>query len=142
MSQGYAIHLNDMHGKFKSKEVFAEAVPGIEETPVYKMAHKYAKSAHNKLNNLVNVVNAEGTITTKLIGKDIDMVVDLTSSGSYYKTQAINADLDISPLPIGVPSIWYVNRSRENKYKSSVTTKVIYSKGILEEIELIDNRPY
>jgi len=135
MSQGYTINVNDMHGKFKSKKVLTS---GFSPKEVYYLEHKYYTEQFNVLKNSLPVVNEKGVISTRDMGKDIDMVVDLSQSDSYTESSALQFGIDVSlPLMI-IPSFWYSSTSQHSKFQSSVTTKVVYSNGILEEIVLRD----
>ena len=144
MSDGYSIQMNDMHGKFKKKTVWGEGQTLPDGTPVpseviYGLEHKYYKEpgVPNKLRNNMNVVDESGAVSTKFIGKDIDMVLDLNESRSYHTTYNGQLGVDVS-LPVVLPSFWFSESTQDNRFRSSVTTKVIYSNGILEEIILID----
>lgn len=144
MTQGYSIQINDMHGKFKSKTVLADSPIDGTNSVIYAMRHKYYTAADNskKLKNEMNVVSEAGVVSTKLIGKDIDMVMDLVESESYHENIAlqfnVEGNLYAALPPVIVPSFWMSTTSQSNRFRSSVTTKVVYSNGILEEIELED----
>ncbi|WP_027420461.1 hypothetical protein [Crocinitomix catalasitica] len=148
MSQGYSVQINDMHGKFKSKKVYSAPLvgeidlPGIYSTSnqLYSLIHKYYTEDHqsNVLLNKMPVVNEEGAISEKFIGKDIDMVVDLHQTRSYHSSIATQFGLEVNG-PVPIPSFWMSGPTQDNRFRSSVTTKVIYSNGILKEIVLNDN---
>ncbi|MBI3134277.1 MAG: hypothetical protein HYZ14_06325 [Bacteroidetes bacterium] len=148
MSQGYMIHMNDMHGKFKSKKVYGAQVGALTEAPVvYSMEHKYYTEVNNskELKNLVSVVNPQGVISDRLMGRDMDLVVDANESKSLYGSHTFQAGIDIFTILLVVvplPSVWYRDISVENRYRSSATTKVITSTGILEEVILVDKGRY
>lgn len=147
MSQGYSIHLNDMHGKFKGKKIFAEEI-GQSNQAIYEMKHEYFVDEDDpfQLNNLVSTVDENGVISDEYMGRDVDMVVDLVETSSIYHSS--NSDLGISvascflPAPIAIPSVWSSGFSNQNQFRSSVTTKVITSSGILKKVVLLDKGRY
>jgi hypothetical protein len=141
MSQGYSIQVNDMHGKFKGKKVVSSSgddLPGIAGNPeiIYSMEHKYYQDG-NRLKNDLNVVSQEGVVSSKFIGKDIDMVYDVHQSRSYNESTGLQFGIEVNAAVV-IPSFWISNRSQDNLFTSSVTTKVVYSNGILSEIILQD----
>ncbi|MEX1002680.1 MAG: hypothetical protein WDZ35_11240 [Crocinitomicaceae bacterium] len=145
MSQGFSLHLNDMHGKFKSKTVYGQAY-GTNPPKVYFMEHEYYtdNSNHKKLDNLMTVVDEEGVISSKYMGRDLDMVMNLVETSSLYSTTTVGAGIDASlcVFSFPVPSVWYSNFSQENRFRSSTTTKVVTSNGILKEVRLNDKGRY
>jgi hypothetical protein len=148
MSQGYMIHLNDMHGKFKSKKVFgAQLDQSLEAPEVYSMEHHYYTNSDDpkELENMITVVDETGFISTRIIGRDIDLVVNANQSKSFYETITYQAGLDFFTLfgaPVAIPSVWAYDMTVENRYRSSSTTKIITSTGILEEVILKDKGRY
>lgn len=134
MSQGYSINVNDMHGKFKSKTVKSSGISPVE---IYYLGHKYYQNG-NELNNFMTVVNEDGVISNRNMGKDIDMVLDLTYSNSYSESITGQFGIDVGSFPVPIPSFWTSTSSQNSTFQSSVTTKVVYSNGILEEVELRD----
>ena len=146
MSQGFMIHVNDMHGKFKGKRVLPEQYGTSVPEPIYEIRHNYFSEESNGINvldNLVDVVSETGVISQQYIGRDIDVVVDANEVKSLYGSKTWMGNIDASfippfPFPIPIPSVWYRNVSIENRYRSSVTTKVITSTGILKEVVMKD----
>lgn len=146
MSQGYVIHVNDMNGKQKSQRVYAEG----QSTPISGVDYKYRTHTGNsgfsassnpegnkgKLNNMVKVINADGTVGYKTIGVETDVVMDFRENETRSETMGMNTNLatfifGIIPLPI--PMLLPDVSVNEDRFRSVSTTKVINTFGLLEE---------
>ena len=93
----------------------------------------------------MSVVDESGVISEKIIGRDIDIVVDLNESKSLYGTGTGQVGIDVFAIGffiIPIPSVWGHKMTIENRFRSSVTTKVITSSGILDEVILLDKGKY
>lgn len=130
-SQGFAIELNDMHGRPKATRVYAEdqgaSISGVD--------YKY-KSIGNKLNNEASVINKDGSIQTAQIGIDYDFVADMREQ----KTDVLNAGIQVNlyaflagPIPILIPPILPTFSSESTRLRTASVTKVINHFGLLEE---------
>ena len=151
-TQGHAIQVNDMHGKPKGMEVYAEDKTQPISTVEYKYqtfgANGYeepskgdiltdAKLKANQLANNCVVINPDGTVNDGAqIGVDYDMVADFRES----KTTTVmgGAQINLSVFLVGifpglVPTIWPDFSRDVTRFRSAVTTKVIYRYGILEK---------
>lgn len=153
VTQGHVIELNDMHGKARGQEVYAEDKPG---TPISTIEYRYqtqgtngyeepstgnmlqnAALKANRLNNTCNVINPNGTVNNNAqIGVDYDMVADFRES----KTTTVigGAQINLSGFLVGVfpglvPTIWPDFSRDVTRFRSAVTTKVISRYGILEK---------
>ena len=147
MSQGYSIEMNDMHGKFKSKKVYAENIgDAISNEPIYSMEHIYETGdMAGELNNEVQVVDEAGAITDAYIGRNIDMNVDLLKSRSQYNNWHFEAGIDVSywgAVIVPLPSFWVTKSTNDQRFQSSATTKLITNNGILKKVELMDKGRY
>ncbi|MBK9687530.1 MAG: hypothetical protein IPO65_07090 [Saprospiraceae bacterium] len=127
-SQGYAIELNDMHGKEKSKAVYNETgtkISGIE----YKYKSVYGSSA-----NQVPLILSDGNISQGVIGTDYSIVVDQREARNKTKGAGVNLNNDnffIGPIPVPafVPLPFF--SSEKIRYRSVVVNKIIHRAGIL-----------
>ncbi len=127
-SQGYAIELNDMHGKEKSKAVYNETgtkISGIE----YKYKSVYGSSA-----NQVPLILSDGNISQGVIGTDYSIVVDQREARNKTKGIGVNLNNDnffIGPIPVPafVPLPFF--SSEKIRYRSVVVNKIIHRAGIL-----------
>ncbi|PCI92845.1 MAG: hypothetical protein COB15_17235, partial [Flavobacteriales bacterium] len=135
-SQGYLVELNNMHGKAKSKKTFAEggvaAIEGIE--------YNYKRNGDKLVNN-VDVINAKNQITNKVIGEEIDMVIDSRHQKSKTTATTTQSGIDaffLGPWFVPIPSLWVLQSRTLREFKSSVSTKVIQKYGILDNVVVYD----
>ncbi|MBN2786874.1 MAG: hypothetical protein JXQ69_00995 [Paludibacteraceae bacterium] len=131
VSQGYVIELNDMHGKPKAQWVYQEG----QANPMTGVEYKY-NNLNNKLNNEVNVIAKDGTISKETVGIDYDFTIDMREQSTKNTSSGVNLNLDffivgIIPIPILIP---LPQRNTEKvRFRSVVTTKVINRTGLLNE---------
>ncbi|WP_192350840.1 hypothetical protein [Algoriphagus sp. Y33] len=150
-SQGYGIVLNDMHGKLKSEEVYAQGNTGeIGSEPISWTRYNYRaevgvlnrkKTAKvNSLfstrgNNVYSLLDEQGPADKNVYyGYQSDFIVDAReiTDVAYSGGATFNADfIFIFPLPSVYPNVGRV----QNKLRTIVTNKVIFQQGILESVE-------
>lgn len=150
-SQGYVIHLNDMNGKQKSQRVYAEGqqtpISGVDyiydnhTTPAGYSARSATGMNQGKLNNLVKVINPNGSIQMKTIGVETDIINDFRENRTVSEVAGINANLatffiGIIPgiVPVPLPDF----SKSEEQFRSVSTTKVINTFGLLKETVVYD----
>lgn len=145
-SQGFMVHTNDMDGKAKAQEVYAEG----QTSPISKSEYFYdevspAQYAANpkagRLNNTITTINSAGKVEQNLVGVDYDLINNYTENSTETSVDGINNNfinmwIGTFPLFIYVPLPAYSRN--EVKFKSAVTTKVIHSMGILKEQKVTD----
>jgi hypothetical protein len=144
-SQGYAILLNDMHGKPLSDRLFTlEEIAGREvEQTLSATRYNYHETntpKGRKLNNKVQVLTEDGYVKEKLLGAEYDITIDGQRSYNKSKTRTDMANLDVLPgigfIPfIPLPFKYHYGVSEIEDVKTVVLTKVIQTYGILESIE-------
>ncbi|MBK6545005.1 MAG: hypothetical protein IPG12_07015 [Saprospiraceae bacterium] len=130
-SQGYAIELNDMHGKPGSKEVFNQIGSKISG-----ISYHY-KTSGGKLSNTADLLMPSGQVKEGTIGVSYSIVADQREA----RTKIIGAGMNLNndnffiPFPlILIPSfvpIPFFN-SEKTRYRSVVVTKVIHRSGVLD----------
>jgi hypothetical protein len=147
MSQGFRVQLNDMHGKMKSKSVFAE---NDTTGPLSYVKNFYKVDQQNtsqpKLNNTVSVVeNTSGAINSNAeIGKDVELMVDMRQqiSDTWGGNIQFNNDFFIIPTPIPIPTnlpSWIPVPNHDLKQFRSVTVvKIVSRYGILDSVVQIE----
>jgi len=148
-SQGYSIELNDMHGKMKAMWTYSAT---DEVTPISGTQYFYKTLAGgsagdlgqsgNKLDNTVTVLQPDGTYSQKVVGEEIEMVVDANEKEehNYVVGVQVNADGFLAYiLPIVIPIIMPEYSSSHNRIKTIVTTKVVNRYGILSKTVAHDN---
>ncbi len=136
LSQGYAVELNDMHGKVKSQKVYQEG----GATPISSVEYRYKMTPSNnasRLNNTATVINKDGTVNQNAtLGMVYDFVADMRNSKTTTSSVGINFNLNaflLSILPIAVLSLFPNYTKEEKQFRSASTTKVIQRFGILDE---------
>lgn len=146
-SQGYAIEVNDMHGKPKSVKVFQEAEEGAQPAMISSIEYFYKTDDKGNLDNEVLVMNRtaiadkNGFIEKRMVGVDIDFIADMNQHTTEAETVTIQGNLDtfiagIFPIaiPIVIPSYSY----ELNQLRTAVTTKVITRHGLLDKVVVND----
>ncbi|MBS1652277.1 MAG: hypothetical protein JSU07_09735 [Bacteroidetes bacterium] len=135
-TQGFAIELNDMHGKPKSQKVYQEA----QNTPITSVEYKYKSDNYLngsfKLRNDCQVVDKDGTVSSKNIGMFFDMVGDFREAKTETKSTTIEINVDVIPVlgyPVPIPGIWPGFAKDKSRFRSATLTKVVQRFGILEE---------
>lgn len=137
VSQGFAIELNDMHGKPKLESVY----PENKEKPISTVEYQYKSFPANmdgttvsKLNNQVTVVYPNGTGATAELGVKYEAVADFRQSSTQSRGGAVQLNVN-SFAAVGffiVPTAWPSVDISSHKFRSAGFTKVINRFGILE----------
>ncbi len=141
LSQGYAIELNDMHGKPKSVKVYnksGQIISSVEH--FYKSGNELA--ARKELNNGVQVIHPDGTVSDGMIGMDIEMFTDMRQQsteniGVSVKISGGSGAILIFPLPFFFPGIG-VNYDKRN-FRASSTVKIIHRFAIQHKTVKMEN---
>ncbi|MDP4262203.1 MAG: PA14 domain-containing protein [Bacteroidota bacterium] len=143
LTQGFRVVLNDMNGKLKSQTSYAE---NDDVTPVNYTANYYRMSStgDNKFsldNELPVISGPDGKITTKLVGRDVEVMNDCREHFSY--TYSANIPLNgeffhIGIIPIILPTIFRLAFRDESSYRSATALKVVNEYGILDSVINID----
>jgi hypothetical protein len=138
LSQGYAIHTNDMDGKMKNQRVYGEGqrdyISGVDYR--YKTINQNQYKNQGKLDNIVQTIDSKGVIASKLVGVDYDVINDFRESKTTSSTRGIHLNVATLPftiivivIPTPIPSF----SNHESQIRTAVTTKVIHSSAILSE---------
>lgn len=143
ISQGFKIELNDMHGKMKSKSVYAETDPVHPISQTINYYHVDDVSAPVKhLNNTLLTMNPYGEIDSlSTIGKDIELMMDMRQQKFVSNSTIMNANVDAFAVFIyfmALPTFWMFPQRQENIYRSAAATKVINRQGILDSTVAIE----
>lgn len=138
-SQGFTIELNDMHGKPKKEEVYAQG----KDEPISKVDYIYQTEGlyldgytNYKLKNDVKVINQNGQLSDAKIGERYDAVADFRESTT--ESQGITVQVNSNSfllgfIPIVVPTIWPKIESTTNTFRSATVNKTVNRFGILKE---------
>ncbi len=158
--KGYAVVLNDMHGKLKAIRQYAQKKSGdFEQTPVMYTEYEYLHSekvineqlsSSRKVKQPVNSVsfmldylddNINEAITESgELGVRRELYTHVAHSKNAYTNVGITLNLHFNPLfffaPTGLPQI--SRNSTELKY--AVTNKIIRKRGILNKVITYDGQ--
>lgn len=144
MSQGFKVELNDMHGKPRGNAVYAEtdSLHPISYTQNYYHVDDVTDEFKH-LNNTVLSMNPQGEIdTTAVIGKDIELMMDMREQISATKGMSANVNGDVFTFALPPVLSWLSliprPQSEENMFRSAAATKIINRHGILDSTIAID----
>ncbi|MBX3101889.1 MAG: hypothetical protein KF690_05225 [Bacteroidetes bacterium] len=135
-SQGYAIEVNDMHGKPKAELVYAQN----KTEPLSEVRYFYNTDSNDpaRLSSTVSVILPDGSITQRSVGKEVDFVTDMREQVTSAYNAGIAAQIDVAVIPLGllpapmaIGSAFPSYGSEHTAFRSIVTTKVIQRYGIL-----------
>lgn len=141
-SQGYAVEINDMHGKLKSVEVFAETDDnGGTSKLVSSQRYTYftEDGTVKQLSNSISTIDPNGSISNDVeLGVTYDISADFRKQVTTSSTHSLSAGLDLTTIGIiGLIAFNIINYNHSG-YEScefGVVTKIISRKGILKEVE-------
>ncbi|SFH37158.1 carbohydrate binding domain-containing protein [Pedobacter insulae] len=135
-SQGYSVVVNDMHGKPKSTGVYSELTDANGKGLVIsEVSYTYQKD------NMVKVLNRDGSISDAMIGKEIDMAIDLRQNEQvdWNGGLEVNAKFDLAGvIPVAWAIPWPKFSYAMSRRQSASVTKVIQKYGILESTTVKD----
>ena len=147
-SQGYALILNDMHGKPKTIESYTLQEDPLNNNRIYKKivsGERYTyhdelmSNGQKRLNNKVEVLSSDGSIKENLLGVEYDVVIDSRSSYESSKSRSNKGNVDLIPSFFGIsfPIPTYYNNTIIDiqEVKTMVVTKVIQMYGIVKSVE-------
>ena len=145
LSQGFKVELNDMHGKLRYQASYAETDrvnPVTYTENIYKVEDPRADA--KVLSNAVAAISPEGTVdTAAVIGKDVELMVDMREQLSVTNGNNINLNTDMFAVPFLppfflIPSFLNLAQREETRFRSAATLKVIQRYGILDSVIHID----
>ncbi|MEM9919272.1 MAG: hypothetical protein AAF990_14310 [Bacteroidota bacterium] len=141
VSQGYAIELNDMHGKSKRQTIYDKNNAVIKSSTYhYKVEDEEAEQ--KRLTNSVNVLQKNGSTTQKTIGLEVDVWQEMLEEENKTTTAGVAGNTDGFPLiffPAFVPTFYPIFKNEKSKFRAAVTTKLIKRTGILDHVEVMEN---
>lgn len=140
-SQGYSIELNDMHGKMKSVQVYNKG-GGLIAADLYEYKVDNPDAPVKTLNNNVSLLNKNETVTTGIIGEDVEMLTDMREqeTSNYGKTVQPSVGLFLlGPFPI--PYGFVINKTNSDfrKFNSASTIKIVQRFGIIQKVTRMAN---
>jgi len=132
-SQGFVVETNDMNGRMKSQNVFAEG----QTAPISGVDYYYNTDANNQLSSTVTTINKDGTVNTEdEIGLTYDVFNDFREN--YSESTTVGVDFNIAGfvifiwpviIPAPIPDYAY----HETRMRTATTTKVIHRSAIMTQ---------
>lgn len=138
--QGFAISLNDMHGKASSAEHWVIKKDTNRELV---NAQKYEYFSRNGVldNNVptyeYNPINGSIDTLYKHLGVESDLTIDSRNHEENSTTIGLGANLNViqvGPFPIPVPTVCPFYSNSKSIFKTAVATKVTQQYGILQKV--------
>ncbi|SOD17739.1 hypothetical protein SAMN06297358_2663 [Pedobacter xixiisoli] len=141
-SQGFVVENNDMHGRPKSIEIFAED----QQAPYSSVKYIYQSKPEtiegipaNRLDNDVRIITPSGGIKTVTVGRTYEAVADFRENKSEMKSGNLGINLNYTMPFVLVPMILGANYSEsKTEFRSAVFAKTIERKGILTRTVAVD----
>ncbi|MBQ4819866.1 thrombospondin type 3 repeat-containing protein [Aquimarina sp. MMG016] len=138
LSQGFVVETNNMNGKPRKQEVFAEN----QEEPISGVEYFYHLDSQGNLKNTLPTIASNGEVREdKIIGVEYEVVNDFRENMSTSNFYGVNANLTAflaGILPGIVPVPLPVLSENEDILRVATTTKVIHRSGILVETKAFD----
>ena len=137
VSQGYAVELNDMHGKLRAQNTYNRGggkISGAE----YFYKTENALASRQRLENSVLMIKPDGSLQQGRIGEDIELLTDMREQHTENIGGSIHASAGafmawIFPIPYIYPGIGPNIETRE--FRSASTVKVINKFGVLSKVK-------
>ena len=156
-SQAMTLHLNDMHGKPKSKATYPETAILFQKnqedpTAVYNEAPFSSKDSYyydteqeysasleeNKLDNKVKLLYPDGKVKQDYLGRTIEFFTDTRESFTKQTKQGTQVDFGLTTVGLAKVPIFTFNMAidaaTENKFRSIVSNKIVAKNGILTKV--------
>lgn len=154
-SMGYAIILNDMHGKPRESWTYRGALDvvdselvlseDVQESKISGTRYHYRLDDDGNLDNVVPVVYADGQVGTETLGIESEMALDYreNKTRSYRVNVSVNIDnwiISIFP-PIFATAVSTIPSFNTGltRFRSAVATKLVNKHGLLDRVEVHRN---
>lgn len=137
MSQGYVVKINDMHGKEKSEKVYGEG-DALLSSSEYEYNAKPLGASAFELETLVPVIQKNGTVQNKHVGREIEVVIDMYEDYYYNTGTAFNIGFDYTPPFFGVPHGHIKHNQSSKQLRTASLTKVVASYGLVKRVIKMD----
>lgn len=141
-SQGYVVVTNDMHGKPKSQEVYAEGqTNSISKVEYFYKDIQGTKAGTKELTNNVPFIQPNGNIVNGRMGVNMDMVADFRQSKTDVTQASGNMNNDnflLGIIPVLAFTIIPSYTKEKTQFRSAVLTKVVQKFGVLESTVATD----
>jgi PA14 domain len=142
-SQGFLVEMNDMNGKVKIQSIYS-AIDSINPISSTYNHYNIEKATDNtfKFNHQLPVIkNAEGVISSSIIGRDIELMADFREHKSETITTNISINFDfftIGGLPIPLNNLLQPVVYEGTTYRSAALLKLVNHYGVLDSVVVIN----
>jgi hypothetical protein len=138
LSQGFKIELNDMHGQMKSHASYAQnnVKDRISYTKNYYRLENDLSGKQQLANNVQFIDSANGKISNGIMGKEVELMVDVREQTSYTVGGSLQGNLDFMqvPPPIFSISVIPLPNLETDRYRSISVLKIVNRYGILDSV--------
>lgn len=140
ISQGYAVVLNNMHGKTKGVKKFAEG----NSTPIQYTQYYYRTNndgSEVKLKNTFLSMNSAGEISERYFGVTYDIIPDSRMFDFTSGTGGVAPNVDITgtwATPVPAFSVWPIFGAKTTEIHQMSITKAIYMNGLVDSVVVTD----
>ena len=140
VSQGYVVQNYNMHGKPKSDRVVDKAGQEIAAT-FYEYKTDNKNSPRQTLNNVVPVMNKDGSVSQAELGVDYDFFTDMSEAST--ENIGINAEPGVGLYFTPWPRPWFyfggISPNYDKRlFRSAVAIKAINSFPILQKVTKVE----
>jgi hypothetical protein len=139
LSQGFYIENNDMHGKPASEETFGADGQLINGS---YYAYRSTGTETKRLDNTVNVLNDDGTVSSATIAQEVEMYHDMREQITDNGGLSVDVNLDflsITIFGIAIPTWIPLPSISHMAYESTSTVKIINKYAIVDKMTVIEN---
>lgn len=141
LTQGISVVVNDMHGKPKKTEVFAEN----SQSPISSTEYKYKSHmtgfcegneyAKFELDNKCTSIDQKGVVHHDVqLGVFHELMLHERENMETSISIERRANVDVCALFVPVPTLWPSYKKHSTTYRSITATKLIQKFGIVDEI--------
>lgn len=141
-SHGMSMVLNDMHGKPRKVKALDEQGQFISS-----VEYLYRTQNNGRLDNVIPTVDEQGAVTNRLMGIDMDAIIDSREVHNKAFTRQHQANVVLFPAPVGAPislipvlSYFTFRSEDETTLRTLNFCKIIEQYGILDRIITKDER--
>jgi len=144
-TQGYALVLNDMHGKPKSVEHFIQPLKTRSLQMVSYQTYNY-KMKDGQLDNNVKCIiydpsSQSMVVRDQQLGVEADITIDTRQRNEETKNSTYNANLNVSGFFIFILPIFMAYKwpgKYATSFRSATVTKVVQQYGILDNVQALN----
>ena len=140
ISQGYAVVLNNMHGKAKGVKKYAQGntIP-IQYTQYYYRTN--TDGSEVKLKNTFPAISSSGEVSERYFGVTYDIIPDSRMFDFVSGTGGVAPNVEITGTwvtPVFAVSVWPIFGAQTTQVHQLSITKAIYMNGLIDSIVVTD----